>query len=70
MLHEDINSHAASSRRSSRIAEGIRGATSLLGHTVAGTSIGHACRPALISRENLAWLPTAIANLRHTNASN
>lgn len=69
MLHEDIHSHAASSRRSSTMAEGIRGATSFPGYRAAGTSIGYTCRPALISRENMAWLPTAIANIRHTIAS-
>lgn len=70
MLHEDIHRHAASSRRSSKMAEGIRGATSLLRQRVAGTSIGQACRSVLIIRENMTWLPTAIANYSHINTSN
>lgn len=69
MLHEDTHSHTTSSGRSSTMVEGKRGATSPPGYRAAGASIGYTCRPALISRENLAWLPTAIANIRHTIAS-
>ena len=69
MLHEDTHSHAASSRRSSTMAEGIRDAKSLPGYRAAGTSIGYTCCPVLISRENMAWLRTAIANIRHSIAS-
>lgn len=52
------------------MAEGIRDAISVLRHRVAGTSIGHACRPLLIIRDNMTWLPTITAKHRHITARN